>query len=103
MFAKGSTPWFFIPVAPMALLVISLYLTKASFRFWYLYLFLALLIFIQVMLFIFFRDPERPIGKGIVSAADVRSFPTSRRFEHFKQEALREALAASGIEYMWSW
>lgn len=38
---------------------------------------------------------------GIVSAVDVRSFPTSRRYEHFKQEALRNALEGAGIRYVW--
>ncbi len=38
---------------------------------------------------------------GIVTAVDVRSFPTSRRHEHFKREALGEALSAAGIRYVW--
>jgi uncharacterized protein (DUF488 family) len=37
----------------------------------------------------------------IATAVDVRSFPTSRRYEHFKREALGEALAAAGIRYVW--
>ncbi len=37
---------------------------------------------------------------GIEVLADVRRFPTSK-YEHFKQENLREHLAAVGIEYVW--
>ena len=32
--------------------------------------------------------------------ADVRSFPSSRRYPHFNREALSESLAAEGIEYL---
>ena len=33
--------------------------------------------------------------------ADVRRFPGSRRQPHFAQDALRDSLAAVGIEYRW--
>lgn len=32
---------------------------------------------------------------------DVRAFPTSRRWPHFDQQALRDALAPQGIRYVW--
>lgn len=32
---------------------------------------------------------------------DVRAFPTSRRWPHFDQRALREALAEHGVRYEW--
>ncbi len=35
----------------------------------------------------------------IKTLADVRSFPSSRRYPHFNSVALSEALAADGIEY----
>jgi uncharacterized protein (DUF488 family) len=33
---------------------------------------------------------------------DVRAFPTSRRWPHFEQQALRDALAQQGIRYVWN-
>jgi uncharacterized protein (DUF488 family) len=38
---------------------------------------------------------------GIEVVADVRRFPASRRYPHFNESALRESLAAEGIEYVW--
>jgi len=32
---------------------------------------------------------------------DVRRWPTSSRYPHFKREALSEALAKEGIDYLW--
>ncbi|HVN63355.1 MAG TPA: DUF488 domain-containing protein, partial [Candidatus Binataceae bacterium] len=33
--------------------------------------------------------------------ADVRSFPSSRRWPQFNQAALEDSLSAAGIEYLW--
>jgi uncharacterized protein (DUF488 family) len=38
---------------------------------------------------------------GIQALADVRSFPSSRRWPHFNQPALRESMARAAIEYRW--
>lgn len=38
---------------------------------------------------------------GIEALADVRRYPGSRRHPQFAQEALRDALRAAGIEYIW--
>ena len=38
---------------------------------------------------------------GIELLADIRSYPSSRRFPHFNQEALKEALSSAGIDYVW--
>jgi uncharacterized protein (DUF488 family) len=38
---------------------------------------------------------------GIATVADIRRFPGSRRLPQFGQEALREALAAHDIGYVW--
>lgn len=40
-------------------------------------------------------------GCGVAVAADVRSFPSSRRYPHFSREELRRSLAREGIEYVW--
>jgi uncharacterized protein (DUF488 family) len=37
---------------------------------------------------------------AIALLADVRSFPSSRRHPHFNRDALRDTLAAAGIEYV---
>jgi len=33
--------------------------------------------------------------------ADIRSYPSSRRFPHFNQAALRKSLLERGIDYVW--
>ena len=33
--------------------------------------------------------------------ADVRRFPSSRKFPHFNRDTLRELLVAQGIQYVW--
>jgi uncharacterized protein (DUF488 family) len=40
-------------------------------------------------------------GHGIVTLADVRSFPMSRRLPHFNREALEAELPKLGITYTW--
>jgi len=72
MFAKGATPWFFIPLVPVAILSMLAYLARAGpvLAVALILLFLGFFMFLEVLMFVFFRDPERPIGKGIVSAAD---------------------------------
>lgn len=37
----------------------------------------------------------------IEALADIRRFPTSRKFPHFNQENLSQSLKNSGIEYFW--
>jgi uncharacterized protein (DUF488 family) len=37
----------------------------------------------------------------IEALADVRSFPSSRRWPHFNQAALRESMERAGVEYHW--
>jgi uncharacterized protein (DUF488 family) len=38
---------------------------------------------------------------SILGIADVRSFPGSRRYPHYRRLALSASLAAQGIEYQW--
>jgi uncharacterized protein (DUF488 family) len=38
---------------------------------------------------------------GIEVVADIRAFPSSRRYPHFSQENLKAGLAKEGIEYVW--
>jgi len=38
---------------------------------------------------------------GIATLADVRSFPSSRRWPHFNQEPFAQALGRAGVEYRW--
>jgi uncharacterized protein (DUF488 family) len=38
---------------------------------------------------------------GVGGIADVRAFPSSRRWPHFNREALAEALNAAGVSYDW--
>ena len=38
---------------------------------------------------------------GIIGLADVRAYPTSRRWPHFGREALDAALAENGVRYLW--
>ncbi len=40
-------------------------------------------------------------GHGVVTLADVRSFPMSRRLPHFNREALETELPKHGIRYVW--
>lgn len=40
-------------------------------------------------------------GRRVEVLADVRSYPSSRRWPQFNQEALRQSLEAAGIEYRW--
>jgi len=40
-------------------------------------------------------------GYGIVTLADVRSFPMSRRLPHFNRESLEHELPKRGIAYFW--
>jgi uncharacterized protein (DUF488 family) len=37
----------------------------------------------------------------IVTLADVRSYPSSKRWPHFNQEELHRAMERAGIEYRW--
>ncbi len=37
----------------------------------------------------------------VALVADVRSFPSSRKWPQFNQEALAKALAAAGLQYLW--
>ncbi len=38
---------------------------------------------------------------GIQAVADVRAFPSSRKFPHFSREALAQGLERAGMEYLW--
>ncbi len=38
---------------------------------------------------------------GVGGIADVRAFPSSRRWPHFNREPLAEALKAAGVHYDW--
>ncbi|RMG65826.1 MAG: DUF488 domain-containing protein [Calditrichaeota bacterium] len=38
---------------------------------------------------------------GIEQLVDVRRFPTSQRFPHFKKEALAAACRSAGLHYLW--
>jgi uncharacterized protein (DUF488 family) len=38
---------------------------------------------------------------GVVTLADVRAFPASKRFPQFKREALERSLPENGIRYVW--
>ena len=59
MFAKGSAHMIILPALASIILVIL--------EFW---LIAPFFIFLFILMLIFFRDPERQTGKGIVSAAD---------------------------------
>ena len=37
---------------------------------------------------------------GVTAVADVRSFPTSRRFPHFNQSTLKKSLGSEEISYV---
>jgi uncharacterized protein (DUF488 family) len=41
------------------------------------------------------------IGHGILTVADIRAFPASRRLPHFNRDAMATRLEASGIGYRW--
>ena len=59
MFAKGSAPMIILPaLASIMLIILGFWLIAPFF------------IFLFILMLVFFRDPERQIGKGIVSAAD---------------------------------
>ena len=45
---------------------------------------------------------ELLLAHNIAQVVDVRSFPSSRHSPQFNREALREALTARGIEYVYS-
>ncbi len=38
---------------------------------------------------------------SILTLADIRSFPMSRRLPHFNRESLEKTLPAGGIQYVW--
>jgi uncharacterized protein (DUF488 family) len=38
---------------------------------------------------------------SILTLADIRSFPMSRRLPHFNRESLEKTLPATGIQYVW--
>ena len=38
---------------------------------------------------------------SVETVADIRSFPTSRRFPHFNRESLERTLPEAGITYVW--
>lgn len=38
---------------------------------------------------------------AVAAVVDVRRWPTSRRFPHFRKDELERALAAEGIRYVW--
>jgi len=38
---------------------------------------------------------------GVKVVIDVRRFPTSKRYPHFRRESLERELSARGIEYVW--
>ena len=59
MFAKGSAHMIILPALASIMLIIL--------EFW---LIAPFFIFLFILMLIFFRDPERQIGQGIVSAAD---------------------------------
>lgn len=40
-------------------------------------------------------------SRGIARVADVRSFPTSRRYPHFSSQPLAASLEEAGIAYLW--
>ena len=55
--------------ACLIFLILTLFTNKSLLK--YIFLFFAVLIFLKMILFlIFFRDPDRKIGKGIVASAD---------------------------------
>jgi uncharacterized protein (DUF488 family) len=38
---------------------------------------------------------------GVRVVADIRRYPSSRKFPHFNREILRKSLGAEGIRYLW--
>ncbi|MGD8567721.1 MAG: DUF488 domain-containing protein [Gammaproteobacteria bacterium] len=42
------------------------------------------------------------LNNAIKTLVDIRSYPYSRHFPHFSQDALREALNSHGMDYHWA-
>jgi phosphatidylserine decarboxylase len=66
MIAKGCLTWILIPLILFFLFLIIFYNSS------WIFVVLIPLLCITIIFLIFFRDPERIIGKGIVSPADGR-------------------------------
>lgn len=70
--AKGSTPWILSAfIAGIIFLILTLISNWPILQ--VIFLFFTVVIFLKTgILFLFFRDPKRDIGKGIVACADGR-------------------------------
>jgi len=70
--AKGSKSWVLIPfIACIFFLVLFMFFIREVIG--AIFLFISIVLFIKtIVLILFFRDPERNIGKGIVASADGR-------------------------------
>jgi len=70
--AQGSAPWILSAfIAGLIFMILTLISNWPTPRI--IFLFLSIVIFLKTgVLFLFFRDPERNIGKGIVACADGR-------------------------------
>jgi phosphatidylserine decarboxylase len=68
--ARGSKPWILSAfIAGISFMILALIFYSSIT--WIIFLFLSIVIFIKMgFLFLFFRDPIRNIGKGIVACAD---------------------------------
>lgn len=70
--AKGSAPWILSALLP-AFLFLILYSFFREENFGLIFLIISIILFLLTVFFlIFFRDPERNIGKGLVACADGR-------------------------------
>ena len=71
-FARGSKPWILVSlIAGLFFLILTLFYSWSIPKF--IFLFFTVVIFLKTMiLIIFFRDPDRDIGKEIVACADGR-------------------------------
>ena len=68
--ARGSTSWIFSTIF-VGIIFFILYLIFLKETISFIFLVLSLIVFLKTICFIiFFRDPDREIGKGITSSAD---------------------------------
>jgi phosphatidylserine decarboxylase len=74
MLARGTLHIAFTPIF-IGILIIAISIFTSSY---YIYLFGGLVILLGIFLLIFFRDPVRKIGKGIVSPADGKVIEVNR-------------------------
>jgi phosphatidylserine decarboxylase len=78
--AKGGGSWVLASSIITVALLTCFFVFTNFFRFLFLVLFVFFLL-ASCLLLIFFRDPERPVGEGIVAAADGKIREITKLFE----------------------